>query len=716
MQKISSLDDLRLWKQVLVPKGTDLQRAMVRAWVGASEDITSRIVETFPTYTVHDARHARNVAELMTDLIGDQLEQVTALEAAFLLLAAHFHDIGMVFVADERDMLTNEEGWEEFLRTQPGAYVAMRGATETQPPLDIAEWFCRWRHAERVRVWVRRLAQQGKLPSLKWNDQDIGLRLEELCLSHNLALHDLTVERLPNDFRAGEADLFFCAILLRLADILDFDRSRSPDAVYRYLGLAGATTRRDSVSKTEWAKHLASEGMRFPENRSDRYEIDFLAAPTHPAVEYDVREFLDVIEQEFETCRARLGNVSQRWRDLPLPGAIDRQHIASQGYEYGALRFTLDQENIVDLLMGENLYSDPFVFIRELLQNAIDASRAREKFARATEPGFRSRAIEIEQWRDKDGYQWIRFDDFGIGMDAEIVRNYLLKVGRSYYRSPQFEAALLRSRAAGPGFSPISRFGIGLLSCFISGDQVEVSTRRWQAYGKEERLRFGLHGLHGFMVMQRPDLPPAPMPGPHQAESGYRPAAGTSIAVRIDPRRHRLPPDLSSRLNDLLLCSPVGVRLDSKDIGITAIAEGIGPGRHTVTLDAQDVSAIESVLFFSVAGQVRAQLDIVDLAPLFADKGILGRLVFANVELDSALRGRLAQYANLFRLDAGIRFNDAEGTLAVGLHLTFNKDILDTVGLMGEAELAEMPSELRDCPHSQESIKRADQHVRIIRR
>jgi hypothetical protein len=55
MPKIDTLKDLRLWKDVLVPEANDLQRAMVRAWIEASEDITSRIIETFPTYTVHDA-------------------------------------------------------------------------------------------------------------------------------------------------------------------------------------------------------------------------------------------------------------------------------------------------------------------------------------------------------------------------------------------------------------------------------------------------------------------------------------------------------------------------------------------------------------------------------------------------------------------------------------------------------------------------------------
>ena len=64
-------------------------------------------------------------------------------------------------------------------------------------------------------------------------------------------------------------------------------------------------------------------------------------------------------------------------------------------------------------------------------------------------------------------------------MEEEIVQNYLLKSARLITTAPRFKADLLRAaeQKRGSEFVPISRFGIGLLSCFVAGDQVEINTR-----------------------------------------------------------------------------------------------------------------------------------------------------------------------------------------------------------------------------------------------
>ncbi len=154
--KPSRLEELTLWTKVMEPHATDEQKAMVRAWVSAAEQTMTRVVETFPTYTLHDVTHARNVAELMAALAAPYISHMTELEATFLLLAAHFHDLGMVFTDEDRANLSNDDHWQRFLDENPDAYLAIqRAGPKATVPTDIAEWFCRWTHAERVRVWVR---------------------------------------------------------------------------------------------------------------------------------------------------------------------------------------------------------------------------------------------------------------------------------------------------------------------------------------------------------------------------------------------------------------------------------------------------------------------------------------------------------------------------------------------------------------------------------
>jgi hypothetical protein len=153
--------------------------------------------------------------------------------------------------------------------------------------------------------------------------------------------------------------------------------------------------------------------------------------------------------------------------------------------------------------------------------------------------GFGSPPIGITTWIDRDGYQWIGFDDPGTGMDEPIVRNHLLKVGSSYYQSAQFRADMLQaSPPGGTLFQPISRFGIGLLSCFLACDRVEISTLRLHPDRTTGApLRLSLDGLQGFFTLQTPDLPAKPMPagdGHGGAKEGYKRNPGTSIACRLE--------------------------------------------------------------------------------------------------------------------------------------------------------------------------------------
>ena len=64
--------------------------------------------------------------------------------------------------------------------------------------------------------------------------------------------------------------------------------------------------------------------------------------------------------------------------------------------------------------------------------------------------------------------------DNGIGMTKEIIENYLLKIGNSYYKSSEFYK---KQAQWGGTFAPTSQFGIGILSCFMLGNKIEIITK-----------------------------------------------------------------------------------------------------------------------------------------------------------------------------------------------------------------------------------------------
>jgi molecular chaperone HtpG len=204
-------------------------------------------------------------------------------------------------------------------------------------------------------------------------------------------------------------------------------------------------------------------------------EIVISADSQHPVIEKTIREFSQIIEREIRDTLAVLKRnpleISERYQ-LDLPISV-RPHIRSVGYIYKDMSLSLNQSRIMTLLMGERLYASPAAAVRELIQNSIDACEARRRLeASAFTP-----QIEVGVTLDPSGRRWLEVTDNGCGMDEHVLSEYFLKLGNSYYRSPEFGVVVQRAHEDQRPFTPISRFGIGLVSVFLIGDTLEVRTR-----------------------------------------------------------------------------------------------------------------------------------------------------------------------------------------------------------------------------------------------
>lgn len=639
----AALERLELWRH-FESTATAEQRAMVTDLIRYADALLSRVVETFPTYTLHDRTHSVNVAHLMGRLVGPLQDRLTALEAALLLLSAFWHDIGMVYTEEERETVAQTEEFQSFLQKNPEAqleFLRNKGMTRS-----TMEWFCRWNHADRVFVHLNSMEDWR----FEWNGVSLRQQLGDLCRSHNLPAVELKRDDFCRTDFLERADVRFCAVLLRAADILDFDRSRSPEAIYRYIGVTRRSNKREKASDVEWQKHLHSSGFVFPENHDRRapYMLGFVAAPDTPAVEWDLRAFLDTIDGELLEGQQIIRYCSSRWRDLVLPTRILRNNIHGKNYKYGDYRFVLDQDQVLTLLMGDNLYADSFVFVRELLQNAIDTSRHREFVERIRgNLDYQAASIVISEWDDAEQYHWIRVDDSGMGMTEEIIHNFLLRVGQSYYASPQFRANQLTHQIS-KGFMPISRFGIGLLSCFMAGDRVEISTRHAiEAKTLSDGIRLSLSGLHGFFILQSGQHIPSPMPSVHGDEPGYRATPGTSIAVRLDPRKERTDFHLAELLNAYVLCPRVPILFGGEQIGGDAATVLDLPWLSTslvIELQADELLPAIAELGEDPESKIQIRITPIDLSAHAETDDLRGQLVFAEVEVTSARKELERQY------------------------------------------------------------------------
>jgi molecular chaperone HtpG len=132
------------------------------------------------------------------------------------------------------------------------------------------------------------------------------------------------------------------------------------------------------------------------------------------------------------------------------------------GAEMVQHKFQVHLRGIIDLL-SEHLYSGPEVYIRELLQNAIDAITARQKY----ESDVRGEVVIECHGQGTGRLPTLSIRDNGIGLTAEEVHHFLATIGRS-------------SKTADHWSQPadfLGQFGIGILSCFVVSEEIVVLTR-----------------------------------------------------------------------------------------------------------------------------------------------------------------------------------------------------------------------------------------------
>ncbi|MBC1986332.1 HSP90 family protein [Listeria sp. FSL L7-0478] len=120
-------------------------------------------------------------------------------------------------------------------------------------------------------------------------------------------------------------------------------------------------------------------------------------------------------------------------------------------------RFQVNLAGMIDIL-SNHLYDEKDVYIRELLQNATDAIRARKKIDPTLEGKIHASLTgDINE-------KTLILEDNGIGLTEEEVHAFLATIANSSKGEKNFDGQSSNDF--------IGRFGIGLLSCFIVSDEI----------------------------------------------------------------------------------------------------------------------------------------------------------------------------------------------------------------------------------------------------
>jgi len=500
--------------------------------------IAAEIPQDLREYTVHDVTHLDALWELATQLCGEDVE-LTPTEAFVLGGAFLIHDLGMGLAAWPGGLtqLTSEPTWVDTLANcirQCTGEAPTLGELEDPPEaaqrmaLEIA---LRERHAFRaadlaLSSWTSK--GSGAIYHLI-EDTDLRERYGEL-IGEIAASHWWDIRQMAERFSRNEpigapvdcpqewtVDELKLACLMRVSDAAHLDERRAP-------GFLRAVRSPGTYSDLHWA----FQGYLQRPRRSDDRMV-YTSARAFGVADaqswWVCFESLEMVDRELRAVdsllvdRSRTRFAVRGVRGIESPSRL-ADYIRTSGWNPVDARPRIDNvPALIRKLGGESLYGlEPRVALRELIQNARDASTALEALL-----GDASRPILVELSQDEEGAWYFTISDSGVGMSGYVLSGVLLDFGESFWGSD-----LMRRELPGLGssqFSAVGRFGIGFYSVFMLGDHVTVISRRYDEASAETKVLEFLDG-----VGSRPILRPA-------NASELKHVGGTSVRVKL-----RIPP------------------------------------------------------------------------------------------------------------------------------------------------------------------------------
>ncbi|MDJ0718073.1 MAG: ATP-binding protein [Prochloraceae cyanobacterium] len=277
-------------------------------------------------------------------------------------------------------------------------------------------------------------------------------------------------------------------------------------------------------------------------------------------------------------------------------------------YEYIDGAFRPNTKKILELISGLELYGNPLVAVRELLQNAFDAVREEIAYKRLKvkdpdkDPNLPNRLADSHSVRLKvelDAHEeaWLVCTDNGIGMTKAIIQNYLLVSGSA--RRHQIIDLERQCKVKGFSLERTGQFGIGVLSYFMLTDRIIIKTKRSLEPGDgdiEPGWQFETEGIGTFGELRKCQLT-------HDVQ-------GTEIRLHLKPEIYSqgLAPQWFLQLRDylkkILIHLPCKFTLESNNL-LPAQKLELQPGWVSQHKEIQEeytqqvIESIKSVFCFS---------------------------------------------------------------------------------------------------------------------
>ena len=519
-----------------------------------------RVQSVLTEFDLHDESHSIKIIENIEKLLGDnEIETLSSYELFLIYLSAYLHDCAMAPSDYEILVLKLTEGTDEY---NVGSSNSLRNDTKTPLGItdlkelinsnknelfgssennDFSNWmfrhdseadfidylaitlqeyqgfrnqfrdellnietqhefncindsiridYIRETHHKRVEVYIKNLQNQfsnyfdkGAWAKMLVHD------LATICRAHGEDLDYIKKLDIKRRYNGDEhSNIQLISMLLRLGDIIHFDHDRAP------INLRASKKFESNYSFKQWAIK-ANSGVNYSISNNT---ISYTAFCDDADTYYSLLQYIKYVNIEIENYRHL--NRESKSKYLNDINDVDTKDIKANRDNFkprNELCFSLNQGKIIELLMGVGLYKDKFACLRELYQNSLDACRC--MLSDNNSQGLTGAGkIEFGISEDKSG-RYLYCLDNGIGMNESIIEKYLLNIGTSYYKSKDFNKQLSEW---GNSFTPISQFGIGILSCFMIGDKMEIITKK----KTDSIIACAINGPHEYLYYYTPAM------------------------------------------------------------------------------------------------------------------------------------------------------------------------------------------------------------------
>ena len=421
------LEELKIFKKLAQGSNTALTYAGVLRLI--QQDVSKLLEFTkcrFPDYPDHGINHSIQILFYIEHLLGNHLDVLNDTECFCLILTALFHDTAMAdYSIDDRNRLREKHHVlasdiiDDYFNTN----------------LFIVK------EKERIKNVVKFASKAHGMDLVEFqNDKCFG----------------------KTDTIAGDEVRFsLIGYLIRIGDLMDLEQYRSNSFILSKF--------KDEYSEEAFDHNKRHQLVTTYNYNEDKLEIEVFAENIS---QYKIwSTWFSYLRNDIVNANTDLNKYN-----IFFPRPITKILTSDdKNFDVEELHFEIDDEGGIWNIISQSIYTDKFDFVREIIQNSIDATLIKLYLNEKIKLKYSSpRFWDIEGKYNNilllysEIQNKIIIIDSGIGMSKDTVHDFLFKIsGTGYKKYENREFA----------FPSIAKFGIGFVSCLINANDISLYTK-----------------------------------------------------------------------------------------------------------------------------------------------------------------------------------------------------------------------------------------------